>query len=145
AERTAIIEMWGEYIGDTYTDRQYGIDHSLADNIASPTTQQIEARRWIYEAELAPIIPQGDPDGWIPWGLVYDLVDDNSTNPTSPAVNDPAGTSDMVGGFATVDILAAISIGLELTVEVRNELIQNFLPTGQSAVGVITLFNVYDW
>lgn len=138
AERAAVVEAWGEYIGTVYADRQYGLNHS---NTLSTNPVTIEQTRHIYNNEaFAPILPPNNDDEWLPWDLFNDCVDDN---PTHTGPND--GVIDDVTGYTTLDCFNAVIAGNPtLMNQVENNLIQN-LPTGETVNDVNALFVEYGY
>lgn len=147
AERAAVVEMWGDFIGVVYANREYGLDHSLAVPGNLIATRQ---RRFIYRAggggeNHTPVfpIPLDDQDDWIPWGLFMDCIDDTAHNGPPLNINDPV--TDNVQDYTISDCFDAVVTGSPITLnEVEQNLINN-LPTGQNAADVNLLFQEYGY
>jgi len=138
AERCAIIEMWGEHIGEVYADRQYGLFHSN-DPSLDPDIQN--RRRHIFQLEQFNPNNPFDEDRWIPSGLFWDLIDHNANNP--PGVNDPV--QDFIRNYQHAQCFQAISGSPQTVQAVRNILRTNFLPPGQAPANVNALFLEYGF
>jgi len=147
AERAAVVEMWGDFIGVIYADREYGLNHGLAVPGNLIATRQ---RRFIYRAggggeNHTPVfpIPFDDQDDWIPWGLFTDCIDDTAHNGPPLNINDPV--TDNVQDYTISDCFDAVVTGSPITLnEVEQNLINN-LPTGQNAADVNLLFQEYGY
>src|SRR5687768_13984623 len=67
----AVSEPFAEGVGAVLADNTYGTNHSNGHPIND---------RWIFELEEEALNPSSSD--WVPWGLYYDLVDNNSNNPS---------------------------------------------------------------
>jgi hypothetical protein len=148
AGRTAIMETWGNHIGNDYADRFYGLNHSWT-NSSSIFDQQ--RTRWVFRLEeWDPLAASGAPnnndptDTWIPEGVFRDCIDNNVLNPSG--VNEPV--TDHVMGYTNAVLLTAMVQVLQqpITVEtLRDLLISNYLPPAETAASVNTLFGDYGY
>jgi len=150
AERAAVVEAWGEFIGVVYADRRYGLNHSQAD----PTNPLVtEERRFIYRGNNSNIegeghtpmfpIPGNNQDDWIPWGLFMDCIDDRAHNNPPLSINDPV--TDNVQDYTISNCFESVVNGNPITLnQVEQTLIGN-LPNGQTVGDVNTLFQEYGF
>ena len=143
ARRTAVIEGWGYHVGTTYTDRRYGTNHSLNSSTDAAIRNQTRHIFVLEQVRPDPIIQNGKVTipGWIPRGVMRDLIDDNATNPAG--VTDPI--TDRVRGFTTKQYFQVLNTSLQTPIQVRDALNSRFLPTGQSAAEVNNIFSQYRW
>ena len=141
AERIAIIEMWGFYIGYLYTDRQYGSNHSFLSS--GSTGVSLNRTRWIYtRLESSIPVDPSSSSGWLPKGLFYDCSDDNSQNPFGVIEGSPI---DNVKNFEILDFFQAINFSPTTMDQVKDFLIQHHLPIGETSSDIDALFLEYEW
>lgn len=121
AGRPALVESWAELIGDTYTDRRYGINHSMS----IPAT---EADRYTNRLEGSRFISTYIPEGWL-----YDLIDDNAVNAAN-GIPESAGVTDNVRGFTIEQIFDHMLPHVASPVALANRLRINELPNTPNTV-----------
>ena len=140
ADRCAVVEAWGNHIGDTFSDVKYGINHSLAG--AGSSSAFRESRRHIFQLEQFNPNDLTNGSRWLPEGLGHDLIDNNALNPSG--VTDPI--ADNMQGFTTSQYFQSMINGIPS--ESPNTLrfrLTNMTPSGQNPAEVGNIFTRYGW
>ena len=140
AGRAAIVEAWGYHIGPTYADRRYGLEHS---NTTFTDLDIIEQKRHINQLESSRFV-----NGFIPKGLILDLIDDNfdlNTYPTAGAFENGNVTHDSVKGYTNASIFNHLTSDTESPEELKNKLTTGTLPTAVTTTQIVDLFSDYNY
>lgn len=132
----AVGEMWGFYYGDFLTLQHFG------NNNSNPIIRPIALENFtpINRPDARDIKRLGargvitNMEGWIPVGIVHDLIDKNAD------VIRP-GFTDNVDGYTISQIFGALRPGVETVQGFRNRLLQNNGNHQQQAVN--NLFEAY--
>ncbi len=136
AGRIAICESWAQHVGDTYTDREYGLAHSNVPPGSPPIL--IASRRFINDLEGFRLFANH-----VPVGVYHDLVDDNS-NSIPGAAENPLITNDDITGFTMSDIFQHLENDVTTPQQIREE-IKTALPAGVTATDIDDLFGDYGY
>ena len=136
AGRCAIVESWGYMIGKKMADDRYGLLHS---NTASGVPG-----RWarILERDFTEY-------NFIPSGWLYDLIDDNATNPfgeNSTIFPSNGVDGDVVRGFTLSQIFSSMSpnTGGITPITQRDFLRSAFMPSATTTIAQFnTLAGIY--
>ncbi len=157
AARAGLVEGWGYSMGYLLTDRTYGVNHSLSNANAFPSIRNQE--RWIYnfsEGYSPCVAGVGGCANWIPEGLIYDLMDDNSLSPVGdgigvngtkvePNYTNTGGLNHDVRGITLQQCFNALDNNVESPQEYRDRLIQNISPTPTITNDINLLFEDYGY
>jgi hypothetical protein len=127
----AIVESWGYMVGKLMADDRYGLSHSTS---GTPGV----SGRWARNLER-----DFTEDGFIPSGWLYDLIDNNNSNPfdENSTVFPPGGVNgDNVTGFTIHQIFYSMhpNSGGYTPVTQRDYLRSTYLP---SSTTTVTQFN----
>jgi hypothetical protein len=144
AERTAVIEAWGFFAGNTGNAFKYGsgvfVGYQTADDIARDEIRQIENHRRnnnIAVATTAIGTPDERYEGWIPMGLMHDVIDVGEANQTA------SGITDNVSGYNINGVFRPLRFTNNTVQEYRQQLLnQN---SNLQATGVNNLVTQYGF
>lgn len=141
AEKTAIIEAWGNHIGGIFADMHYGIDCSLSRDASTPNEKQ--KARFIYRpGGLEQYNPNSSSlNAWIPEGVFWDLMDDKAHNLAPLSVLDPI--TDNVQGVTNTQVFSAITQGAPTTIVAVRDAIK--VNSGVNAGQIDFLFLMYGY
>lgn len=132
--RTAVIEMWAYHYGPTLADRLYGTMHSNTvfglDNDEARHINLLERRMFA--------------SGFIPAGLVHDLIDNNSS-PILGSVENPAvTTTDIISGFSHSSFFNRLNASILSPTQLRTPL-SSVAPSGVTISQINSLFGSYGF
>ena len=135
AEQTAIMESFAFHIGYFFADKKYGVNHSNGTPLAD--------ERWIYRPleRYNPTNPFLDFP-WIPEGIYWDLIDNNTNNPA--AVLDGIN-NDNVSGYTLEDVEIMVTQGTPTTIQQMETTALTLIPNGQNEADVSIIFNEYGY
>lgn len=137
-DRCALVEMWGYHIGRTYTHRRYGINHSGGgNNVTDSWLGRLERQLMWY--------------GFIPVGLLHDLMDNNIQNlnvdaglTDNAAMGPTPGTQDDVAGFTNLMLYNELGSNSQNIFQWRDNVRNNQLPATWNSTNVYnTLVGIY--
>lgn len=99
AERAAVVEAWGFYIGNTFNATQYT---PLNFNIAQSQRNQLESQTPVDNVSVQ--LFTNSSLGWIPFGMLHDMTD-NGVEPIPTVV-------DNVNAFTTAQVFSGLQPGV---------------------------------
>lgn len=131
--RIAVSEAWGYHIGPVFADRQYGVNHSNTDDPADIEEERhinlLESRQWA--------------SGFIPRGLMLDLIDNNLNDyPIGTSYENSAITDNTVSGFTNAVIFDNIGASVTNPAELEGAL-SSVLPSSVTIANLAALFAQY--
>ena len=102
-----MIEAWGEHEGLLFADKRYGVECFLSS--LQPAIEEAERTRYLYRTSgLEQFNPNSSSsDAWIPAGIFWDLLDENTHNQAPLSIPDPV--TDNVQGISNSAMFNAIT------------------------------------
>jgi hypothetical protein len=134
ANRCAVIEMWGYYIGPVVAERAYGLKHS---NTTSIRLDEIERTRYINKLESTFLQHK-----FIKSGLFYDINDVNLSGDKYEAAE--IGDKDKISGYFVSDIFRTLTREIDSPIRFRDKFKRNKIPASQ-ANNYDMLFKAYKF
>jgi hypothetical protein len=140
AGRCSVIESWGFETGRIAAHLRYGSSNS---NGGDPTANTWRA---ILESDLGWTLDEETGLVHIPWGWLWDVQDNNLTNPgnetENPIVTNAGG--DAVWGITNAQIFSVMDPSMTSMSEMKSALIP-FLPQGVTTAQYNSLSNAYGF
>ncbi len=143
-DKIALAEAWGFFIGPVYADRKYGL------NFTGPTRFKylniLEGGKGLdCNPDLA-VFEECDfrfVNGFIPRGLILDLIDDNNNDYSSPGAFEDLNVTDDVSGFTIPGIFQHYHSALGSLLQLK-ALLEPDLQTSQTIIDLDNLFENYE-
>lgn len=130
-DKCALAEMWAEHIGYTYLHRRYGIAHSTSFGL------NLEINSYFARLERIHV-----GDEYIPYGLLHDLMDNNTQNTNvNPDIKEDVPflqTVDNISGFTNKMLFDQLWSGSENIWDYKDNLRSAELP---STVNTVAAYN----
>ncbi|MDQ6608913.1 MAG: hypothetical protein M3Y85_03730 [Bacteroidota bacterium] len=138
----SLAESWAEHVGQTFTDRMYGLNSTLvfrqglayANNDFIPGSSHIN-----YLEDFSPF-RTNDPFRWIPDGLYYDLIDNRNDAASIPLRVD---IDDEVFGYTNQQLFNALDADVTSLIQYRIRFLNE--NGNNQAFEVTQLFNRYGY
>ena len=128
--RIAVVQSWGFFIGNTFNDRKY---RPVFISRANRERDQLEFQTPVDDVPVQ--LFANSSLGWIPFGMLHDLIDT-----TEPAVT---GVVDNVSGYTISGIFRGFSANSTTVPTLRDQILGN---NGNSqAAQVNQLVTSYRW
>ncbi|HRI28017.1 MAG TPA: hypothetical protein PK239_12355 [Chitinophagales bacterium] len=148
AGRVEVVETWANHIETVLADWKYGLNHSSADDIDSPTASDIERLRHLYALESEKFY--NEFHDFIPYAIFRDLVDDNNLNPSGvEEYDDPeqgGPVIDVCKGFTNLQLYQALTSDVQSMPQFKEKL-STLVPdlAGNTQTDYDVLFNSYGY
>jgi len=134
--KQTIAESWAEHVGQTFADRNYGLNSTSVFRQGNTYTNNLiiaGSSHINYLEDFSPFRTY-DPFHWIPDGLYYDLMD---------ARNEPAPVIDNVQGYTNLQFFTALESDVKSIPAFRQRLLQQ--NGNNQATEVTQLFAQYGY